>query len=117
MKKGLIRDLLSVLFLIMTFVGPVFFGLCGFIFTGWYLVNFGLDGIQEAFTRKEYLQVVKYVIPLLCIKLFACGAGLIGLGMGWIPGYLGLLFLERNDPPPSLEAIYLPMQRRTAGLN
>lgn len=112
MKKGIVRDILTVIFFVSMFIGPILFGVAGFIFTGWSIATFGFDGMKEAFNHKEYFDILKYALPFLVIKFLTFTAGFVGLILGWIPGYMGLCYLERNDPPPDLEEIYIPKKRR-----
>ena len=96
MRPSPIRSFLAFIFFAMAFIGPIIFGMMGFIFSYWYFANHGLDGVH-AIKVTNYFYMVMYIIPLVFIKGLASFAGFIGLFLGWVPGYMGLSWLEKND--------------------
>lgn len=109
---GPARSIMSGIFLVMMYTGPIIFGICGFLFTAYSITEFSIEGLKSAFDQKSYFDMLRYALPFLFIKTLTIFAGIIGLVLGWIPGFFGLMYLERNDPPPSLENIYIPKKRR-----
>ena len=97
MKESRLRLFLAGICYVGTFAGAIIGCIAGFMLTGWYVINYGISGIEEAFNQKSFFDILRYALPLLFVKFIAFFAGFIGLCIGWIPGYAGIVWLEKDD--------------------